>query len=264
VGIARGREAPASGRTGGTPTLARRGAFIGTVSPPTILAAAASPRYGPPDTGERPAPVAGGIARDTPAAAGRSERDRLGDLFDRHHQRLFLLACRLTSDREEARDLVQEVFLRAARHAAGVPADAAHGEAWLVRTLVNLCRDHYRRTAVRARAQSSLTAAALRAARQAPSCGAGPESTAVAQATVRAALAHLSSRQRAVVVLHELEELAVSDIARLLGIAAVTVRWHLLAARRHLAATLQAPRAPRAPRNAGAALSAGPGEEDCS
>ncbi len=86
----------------------------------------------------------------------------------------------------------------------------------------------------------------------------------MAQATLRSALAHLSSRQRAVVVLHELEELAVTDVARLLGIAAVTVRWHLLAARRHLAATLRAPRAPRGPRNAGAALPAGPEEEDCS
>jgi DNA-directed RNA polymerase specialized sigma24 family protein len=71
----------------------------------------------------------------------RSATDRLAGLFDLHHERLFRLACRLASDREEARDLVQEAFLRAAQRPGAVPAEAGPGEAWLVRTLVNLCRD---------------------------------------------------------------------------------------------------------------------------
>ena len=60
-------------------------------------------------------------------------------------------------------------------------------------------------------------------------------------AAERSALARLPARLRAVVVLHELEELPVAAVARLLGIAAVTVRWHLLAARRELAAALLPP-----------------------
>src|SRR3954453_21700753 len=47
--------------------------------------------------------------------------DRLARLFDAHHERLFRLARRLSSDREEARDLVQEAFLRAARSPRAVP-----------------------------------------------------------------------------------------------------------------------------------------------
>lgn len=179
-------------------------------------------------------------AADRVAAAGTLQRDRLGDLFDRQHQRLFLLACRMTADREAARDLVQEVFLRAARHAADVPVDAAEGGAWLVRTLVNLCRDHHRRNAVRVRARGTLTADAQRAAGEAAAAK-DLESRAVAQATVRAALAQLSPRQRAVVVLHEIEGQPVRAIARLLRVAEVTVRWHLMAARRQLAARLVAP-----------------------
>ena len=181
-----------------------------------------------------------------PAHAGGTER--LAALFERHHARLFRLACRLTADREEARDLVQETFLRAARRADGVPEGAASGEAWLVRTLVNLCRDHHRRLSVRSRARGLLTAAALAAsAASAEWAAPGPEAVVVAQATVRAALARLPARRRAVVVLHEIEELPVAGVARLLGIAAVTVRWHLLAARRELAAALLPP-------SAGAAL----------
>ncbi|HEX4959729.1 MAG TPA: RNA polymerase sigma factor [Thermoanaerobaculia bacterium] len=158
--------------------------------------------------------------------------DRLARLFDAHHERLFRLARRLSSDREEARDLVQEAFLRAARQPAAVPEGAQPEEAWLVRTLVNLCRDRFRRLGVRSRAAEEIR----RDEREAAS--GHPEEAAVARATVQAALARLSPRRRAVVVLHELEGVAVREVARLLGVTEVTVRWHLLAARRDLASLL--------------------------
>jgi DNA-directed RNA polymerase specialized sigma24 family protein len=41
-------------------------------------------------------------------------------------------------------------------------------------------------------------------------------------------------------VLHEIEGMPAREVARLLGIAEVTVRWHLLAARRELASLLLA------------------------
>ncbi len=157
--------------------------------------------------------------------------DRLAELFDSHQNRLFHLALRLCSDREEARDLVQEAFLRAARHPGAVPEGEPGGEAWLVRTLVNLCRDRYRRLAVRSKAREELV-------REGRWERAHPEETHVAKATVQAALAHLAPRRRAAIVLHELEGRPVRDVARLLGVTEVTVRWHLLAARRELARVL--------------------------
>ncbi len=156
--------------------------------------------------------------------------ERLGRLFDAQHQRLFRLALRLSSDVEEARDLVQETFLRAARKPASVPCHESGGEAWLVRVLVNLCRDGYRRRAVRQEAQPAL------AALPAPS---DPAGAAVARAAVAGALARLPPRRRAVVVLAELEELPTAEVARLLSLAQVTVRWHLAAGRKQLAQLLQ-------------------------
>ncbi len=163
--------------------------------------------------------------------------DRLADLFEVHQQRLFRLAVRLSSDREEARDLVQETFLRAARSPRSIPEGDSPGEAWLVRTLVNLCRDRYRRVTVRLRGREVLERDEERLA--------DPESAEVARATVRAALTRLSPRRRAVVVLHELEGRPAREVARLLGIREVTVRWHLLAARRELARVLLDPPASR-------------------
>jgi len=163
---------------------------------------------------------------DSPAA-----HERLGRLFDLHHHRLFVLGLRLARDREEARDLVQETFLRAARNPRSIPEGEPGGEAWLVRTLVNLGRDRWRRRDVRARARSVLQPVAETG---------DPAAAAVARATVRSALDRLSPRRRAVIVLHELEGHGAREVARLLGIAEVTVRWHLLAARRDLARVLLA------------------------
>jgi RNA polymerase sigma-70 factor (ECF subfamily) len=174
----------------------------------------------------------------TSAILDRTEKatasERLASLFDAHQRRLFHLALRLCSDREEARDLVQEAFLRAARQPGSVPGGEPAGEAWLVRTLVNLCRDRYRRLAVRSRARQELA----RDGRD--ERFPHPEETHVARATVQAALERLSPRRRAVVVLHELEDRPVREVARLLGVAEVTVRWHLLAARRDLSRVLLA------------------------
>jgi RNA polymerase sigma-70 factor (ECF subfamily) len=156
--------------------------------------------------------------------------ERLARLFDTHHERLFRLALRLAADREEARDLVQEAFLRAARKPSAVPDGDQPGEAWLVRTLVNLCKDRFRRVSVRSRVHSSMKAPEGDPRRI--------EDEVVARASVRAALERLSPRRRAVIALHEIEGTPVREVARLLGISEVTVRWHLLAARKELAGLL--------------------------
>src|SRR5205823_3100372 len=134
-----------------------------------------------------------------------------------------------TNDAEEAEDLVQETFLRVARSQTPPPAIRS-AEAWLVRTLVNLCRDSYRRSTIRTRAKNLLWA-------QQPTVT-NSDAAPVARLTVQAALAHLSPRRRAVIVLHELEELAVPEIARLLGVTQATIRWHLAGGRKALSKAL--------------------------
>ena len=151
--------------------------------------------------------------------------ERLGDLFDAHQARLYALARRLSRDPEEARDLVQETFLRVARRPVSIPGSDSGAEAWLVRTLVNLCRDRGRRRRVRQRYESIPTP---------PPEASDLESSAVARATVEAGLARLPARSRAVVVMHELEGLDTAGIATELGMSRATVRWHLHRGRRRL------------------------------
>lgn len=153
-------------------------------------------------------------------------REQLADLFDEQHQRLYRLALRMVMDDEAARDLVQETFLRAAEKASMLPRESSAAEAWLVRVLVNLCKDRFRRLKVRR------DHAAANPVRD----GVGDhEEKVVAASTVRKALETLHPRRRAIVVMHEIEGLDDRSIARILGVTSVTVRWHLAKGRRELA-----------------------------
>jgi len=167
--------------------------------------------------------------------------DRLGTLFDAHHQRLYRLARRLSRSADEARDLVQDTFLRAARAPRSVPPGASAEEAWLVRVLVNLCRDRWRQTAnrERLRLRQGYGGQVDRAAAPWAVESTNPEDALVARSVVWAALATLDPRRRAVLVMHELEGSPVEVIARTLGVTAVTVRWHLSKGRRQLAAAIR-------------------------
>jgi RNA polymerase sigma factor (sigma-70 family) len=167
--------------------------------------------------------------------------NRLGSLFDAHHQPLYRLARRLSGNADQARDLVQDTFLRAARAPASVPSGASAEEAWLVRVLVNLCRDRWRRTLNRERLllRQGYGEQVDRAAAPPDVESTNPEAALVARSVVWTALATLDPRRRAVLVMHELEGSPIEVIAHTLGVTAVTVRWHLSKGRRQLAAAIR-------------------------
>jgi RNA polymerase sigma factor (sigma-70 family) len=156
--------------------------------------------------------------------------ERIGALFDLHHQRIFRLARRLTRTLDDARDAVQETFLRAAKAPASIPQGHSSEEAWLVRVLINICRDRWRHNAVRTRAGVE---------RQMPSeSSTNPEPALLARAMVWQALDSLPPRRRAILILYELEGAKIPAIAQLLGVTPVTVRWHLSIGRREMAKAL--------------------------
>lgn len=176
-----------------------------------------------------------GQAIPMPAALDRAADDepsaRIGALFDAHHQRLYRLARRMARTPEDAHDVVQETFLRAARSPGSIPYGAPHEEAWLVRVLINICRDRWRHAAVRTRAAAE---GHVRAA-----ASASPEAGILARAMVQQALASVPPRRRAILVMYELEGATIPAIARMLGVTPVTVRWHLSMGRREMARALK-------------------------
>jgi RNA polymerase sigma-70 factor, ECF subfamily len=156
---------------------------------------------------------------------------RLSALFEAHEERLYRLARRLAPTVDDALDLVQETFLKAARTPESIPRGLKEEEAWLVRVLVNIRRDQWRREKVRKRHDPALHSAAVQAD--------DPETSFVVRTVVWRALDELPPRRRAVVVMREMEGLDTAAIASLLGISTITVRWHLAQGRRQLARHLR-------------------------
>jgi RNA polymerase sigma-70 factor, ECF subfamily len=172
--------------------------------------------------------MSGAHAVVLPVDARSDDRgERLAALFDAHDERLYRLARRLTASADEARDLVQDTFFRAARSLTSVPAGLAKEEAWLVRVLVNIRRDQWRKAAVRKRAAATLRA-------EPAASPSNLESALIAKQTVWAALDLLHPRRRAIVIMHHLDGSSPAAIASVLGVSRITVAWHLSMARRDL------------------------------
>src|SRR5712691_6479222 len=131
------------------------------------------------------------MASVLPVALPGSPADRLSALFDAHHDRLYRLARRLAPNADAALDLVQETFLKAARSPTSVPLGLTNEEAWLVRVLVNIRRDQWRKTAVRKRHDREMSR---------PASVDNQEAVLMARATVWRALDALTPRRRAIVV----------------------------------------------------------------
>ena len=134
------------------------------------------------------------------------------------------------ADPDDPADLVQETFLRVARAPHACRTASASEEAWLVRVLINVCRDNWRHAAVRVRAAAAghvrAAAPSIRSRRCSPT------------AMVWQALDLLPPRRRAILVLSSSKARRSRQIARLLGVTPVTVRWHLMRARREMARVL--------------------------
>ena len=81
------------------------------------------------------------VARALPVAQLSDPAERLAAIFDAHYDRLYRLARRLTANTDDALDLVQETFLKAANSPKSIPSGSTDEEAWLVRVLINTRRD---------------------------------------------------------------------------------------------------------------------------
>ena len=133
------------------------------------------------------------------------------------------------TDRE---DVAQEVFLRVFRHLAGFRRGRPFAS-WMYRVVVNSAHDYRLRTRRVAFVEAPWSEDTERAADSAL----GPEGDAARRdlrRSLEAALTLLTERERAVFVLREMEGLATREVARTLGVTAITVRRHLSLAKDRL------------------------------
>lgn len=148
---------------------------------------------------------------------------------DEYVQPVYRYALRLTRSRPEAEDLTQETFLQAWRRRGQLRASQAT-RVWLFSIATNLWRDWLRREKRRRRLAEQLDEAYQSAA-------SAPDRDLIVQDEVRRVLRAmdcLPRRQREVLYLHACEELALGEIAAVLGISSEAVKASLCLARKHL------------------------------
>ncbi|MEK7406457.1 MAG: sigma-70 family RNA polymerase sigma factor [Acidobacteriota bacterium] len=157
-------------------------------------------------------------------------RAKAGDLaaFEeivvQHERQVFLTALRLLGRREDAQDAAQEVFIRLHRHLGRFDEDREFAP-WLYRMTVNVCRDIGRKR--RREETAPLEEGTARAVED-------PHVEAVAaerRRIVKEGLRRLPEKERAALVLRDLEGLTTREVARVLGSTETTVRSQISSAR---------------------------------
>jgi RNA polymerase sigma factor (sigma-70 family) len=193
------------------------------------------------DTARAPAADPGWADLVRVAARGGDEDAAFARLVESHQDRLLRLCERLLGDVEEARDGVQEVFLKVYRKAGEVrPQGQVY--TWLYRVAVNHCLNKLRRRKLvrflrwESRADDAETTAPF----DPPDAAPGPEAVLDARRrwlATRRAIAALPENQRTVLVLARFEGLSYKQIAEVLEISEGAVESRLFRAMRRLEAT---------------------------
>jgi len=146
-----------------------------------------------------------------------------------HKDSLHGYAFWMLRDRDDARDVAQEAMVRLWQHRSEVPDEAA--KAWLLRTAHHLCVDRLRRRAVRSGPDMEDVAPVLKDPSPTPLRSA---SSREAGKGIADALASLSERDRAIVLLREVHGMPYDEIARTLDMNLGTLKATLHRARERL------------------------------
>ena len=150
------------------------------------------------------------------------------DFFELEHERLLGALYVVTGDLHEAEDLMQEAFVRVLQR-WDVVQSLTDPTGYLYRTAMNVFRTKYRRTRMAIRRMASFSRREH-----------DPFEEVEIREDVRLALATLTPRQRAAIVVTELLGYPPSEAARTLGIKASTVRALTTQARTALRTTMGA------------------------
>jgi RNA polymerase sigma-70 factor (ECF subfamily) len=177
------------------------------------------------------------------AAAKNGNREAFDILVERHEQRIFFVARRITRTREDAEDVVQQSFQKAFTHLRQFEARSAFST-WLTRVAINealmLQRKAHglREVLIDDLNGNEETITAL----EVPDSGQTPEvnySQRERQRILFSAMNELPHRTRRAIQLRELDEHSTKETARILGISVGAVKGRVFHGRRKLRERLE-------------------------
>lgn len=170
--------------------------------------------------------------RELLAQVQQGDSGAFDTLVRRYLPRARLVARRLMQDPDDADDLVQDAFLRALEKIGSFDIARAF-EPWFTRLLVNLGLDLRRKQKVRRTEvyDPELVPGTARTDEEVERAELGD--------FLKRALDRLPDRQRLIVSLFEIDGHSTEEVASMLEVSQVTIRWHLHQARRTLREALR-------------------------
>lgn len=172
--------------------------------------------------------------------AKKGERAAFDSLVEIHKERAFALAYHFTGNPEDAKDLLQEAFVKAYLGIRGFRGGSGF-YTWFYRILVNLCRDFLRRKKSRSKVfmekKASWTGEDTEDTPEPVDSAPDPSEGVLDGETrqlINEALDRLPERQKTVFVLRHLHGMKLSEIAEVIGCSEATAKVHLFRATRGL------------------------------
>jgi RNA polymerase sigma-70 factor (ECF subfamily) len=168
----------------------------------------------------------------------RGDREAFGLLIERHQRRVFSIIYRLVRRRDDVEDIAQEIFVKAFQAIGNFHFESSFAT-WIARVTVNHCYDYLRRQrSSRVRyfwemSEESRRRLETRAERQTEG-NLNAEDQAAVKDFADKLLARAPADDRVVLVLREIEDLSVEDIAEILELNESTVKVRLHRARKRM------------------------------
>jgi len=160
------------------------------------------------------------------------DESAMQELFYAWHAKMCIIAWRIVKDREQAKDIVQEVFIKLWRNAPGL-AITTSLEAYLKRAVVNTSLNHIE-------ARNRFTKLKLEdAAMNERAVGSAPLDLDELTRLVNEAISQLPPRTRTVFSLIRSEDMSYREVAAALGISLKAVEKEMLKALKMLRAALR-------------------------
>ena len=168
------------------------------------------------------------------AAAG--ETAAFEQIMTHSQPRVMAMSWRMLGNEADARDACQEVFLRVYKHLSRFKQDQDFF-AWLYGITVNVCRDSLKKRQRHNLRFTSLADEATEATLDISSHTVDAEQLllqAQQRAVIAKAIATLPYKERASIILRDVEGLSTDEVARVLKSSATTVRSQISAARKKI------------------------------
>ena len=183
----------------------------------------------------RSPPATDDLDRTLIQATLEGNQQSFAQLIQKHQPSIFLMVHRHLRQREEAEDVVQQVFLKAFQHLGNFRGESKF-YTWLYTIALNLVRNHVRQRKIRRMDSLDMSATDDNSRHpQWPDNSPSPEEIAHHRSElerVRVAVESLTDEHRSIFTLHYFQHLSLQEVAARIGRPVGTVKVYLHRARK--------------------------------